>query len=96
MGQDVALILHVLQHQGSPSSPPPPPPRVAELEGFPSPPDYLVMSPGTFPPPPSLPQVRRGVVKGGGRGGRRLMCVGVGGCVCGRVTGVRGRMVVAM
>ena len=57
MGQDIALILHVLQHQGSPSSPPPPPPRMAELEGVPAPPDYLSLSPGTFPPPPSLQQV---------------------------------------
>ncbi|KAK7109365.1 hypothetical protein V1264_013415 [Littorina saxatilis] len=56
MGQDIALILHVLQHQGSPSSPPPPPPRMTELEGFPAPPDYLSLSPGTFPPPPGTHQ----------------------------------------
>lgn len=58
MSQDIALILHVLQHQGTPMSPPPPPPRMPDIEGFPAPPDYLSLSPESFPSPPGMHQVR--------------------------------------
>ncbi|XP_025096460.1 potassium voltage-gated channel subfamily H member 6-like isoform X3 [Pomacea canaliculata] len=56
MSQDIALILHVLQHQGTPMSPPPPPPRMPDIEGFPAPPDYLSLSPESFPSPPGMHQ----------------------------------------
>ncbi|GFR68695.1 potassium voltage-gated channel subfamily H member 7 [Elysia marginata] len=64
MSSDIALILHVLQAQGSsivtsPSTPPPPPPRMVEGDTFPgSPGDYNNVydyppPPSHFPPPPS-------------------------------------------
>ncbi|GFN92041.1 potassium voltage-gated channel subfamily h member 7 [Plakobranchus ocellatus] len=57
MSADIALILHVLQAQGSshvtsPSTPPPPPPRMVEADTFPgSPGEYSNVY--DYPPPPS-------------------------------------------
>lgn len=59
MSEDIALILHVLQPQSSPSSPPPPPPRNADMEGPLTPLDYLSMTHEGFPPPPCLQQVNK-------------------------------------
>ena len=57
MSSDIALILHVLQAQGSshvtsPSTPPPPPPRMVEGDTFPgSSGEYSNVY--DYPPPPS-------------------------------------------